>query len=356
MRKISKIFTVLLSALLALCCAFSAGAAVLIEAEDFQFELTEDNTYKITKYKLDDPTMVIPDSYGSRKIVSIVPYAFENDSVIEHIVFGSNFTSVGVCAFKGSTALRDVTLPETLTALNWSAFQNCTALTDVNILKSGVTSVPDHCFYGCTALKNVTIGSSITTLERYSFADCTSLEYVFIPDSVTSIDPTAFDNCPSLKIYCYPDSYALTYAEENGVPYELVDKADKTALNEAVASAVELLSDTFGYAPETLDNITALLASAQLLSDDKSASQESVDEAASALSQALTSAVRYQNGDVDLDGVISIKDASNIQLYLAKLTKLSDFQLSLGDYNCDGEFDLFDATYIQLVNAKLIKL
>ena len=42
-------------------------------------------------------------------------------------------------------------------------------------------------FYGCTALKSVTIPESVTVIGENAFADCTSLTSVIIPDGVTYI-------------------------------------------------------------------------------------------------------------------------------------------------------------------------
>ncbi len=59
-------------------------------------------------------------------------------------------------------------------------------------------------------------------------------------------------------------------------------------------------------------------------------------------------------GDVDGDGVVSILDATAIQLHLAQLTPLSDKQLALADTDHDGEVTVLDATQIQLSLANLI--
>ncbi len=52
-------------------------------------------------------------------------------------------------------------------------------------------------------------------------------------------------------------------------------------------------------------------------------------------------------GDVNLDGVVSVDDATLLQKYLAQLESLSENQLALSDLNCDGVIDVSDATEIQ---------
>ena len=59
-------------------------------------------------------------------------------------------------------------------------------------------------------------------------------------------------------------------------------------------------------------------------------------------------------GDVDVDGEVTISDATQIQMYLAELVELEDVQVLLSDYNLDGSVDISDATQIQLKLAELI--
>ena len=59
-------------------------------------------------------------------------------------------------------------------------------------------------------------------------------------------------------------------------------------------------------------------------------------------------------GDVDLDGVVSIMDATEIQLAVAKKKTLTQEQEKLADTDFDGEISIIDATAIQLFVAKKI--
>ena len=66
------------------------------------------------------------------------------------------------------------------------------------------------------------------------------------------------------------------------------------------------------------------------------------------------SIVGYEYGDVDLDGTISVDDATYLQMALAKLISIDANQKSLGDVNFDGEINIDDVTRIQLYIAKSI--
>lgn len=61
----------------------------------------------------------------------------------------------------------------------------------------------------------------------------------------------------------------------------------------------------------------------------------------------------FSNGDVDLDGKLSIRDATDIQKYLAKKLSFTKQEMRLADFNLDGEVNIGDATKIQKVIAKI---
>lgn len=62
----------------------------------------------------------------------------------------------------------------------------------------------------------------------------------------------------------------------------------------------------------------------------------------------------YILGDVDNDGVLSVMDATAIQMHLAQIIPLADEQISKGDADGDGVVSVMDATEIQLFKAQLI--
>lgn len=56
----------------------------------------------------------------------------------------------------------------------------------------------------------------------------------------------------------------------------------------------------------------------------------------------------YARGDVNLDRVVDINDATDIQLYLVNKKTLTEQQLKLADTGGDGDVNIRDVTYIQL--------
>lgn len=61
-----------------------------------------------------------------------------------------------------------------------------------------------------------------------------------------------------------------------------------------------------------------------------------------------------QLGDVNMDGTVSILDATEVQKGLAGLVSLNEYQSKLADVNKDGSVSIIDATQIQKYIAGII--
>ena len=62
----------------------------------------------------------------------------------------------------------------------------------------------------------------------------------------------------------------------------------------------------------------------------------------------------YQLGDANTDGTIDINDATYIQLYIACLNTLTEYQLELSDVNRDNNVNIMDVTLIQKYIVNMI--
>lgn len=58
-------------------------------------------------------------------------------------------------------------------------------------------------------------------------------------------------------------------------------------------------------------------------------------------------------GDSDLDGKMTVRDATNIQKFVARMVKFTDNSRFLADVNMDGAINIKDATAIQKYIAKI---
>lgn len=94
---------------------------------------------------------------------------------------------------------------------NSALFQNCRDIIEVKV-PSGLTSVPQSCFEGCSGLTAVTLGNP-RYVAAYAFRDCTSLVQVnfgqYSGNQTFTIYNAAFKNCSSLKTCIFPDTLSL---------------------------------------------------------------------------------------------------------------------------------------------------
>ena len=150
-------------------------------------------------------------------------------------------TSIGEEAFFGCSSLTNVTMSDSVTTIGESAFAYCSSLTSV-IIGKGVTNIGDHSFKACRSLTNIEIPNSVTSIGKYAFYDCTSLISIEIPNNVTGIGDYAFYNCTALTCVNYTgtidqwvqiefsryDSNPLYYAKNLYINNELVTEAKIT--------------------------------------------------------------------------------------------------------------------------------
>ena len=103
----------------------------------------------------------------------------------------SGVKSIGNNAFAGCTGLTAVKIPSGVTNIGESAFSGCTNLVSATI-PYGVTDIGDGAFSECGGLTSVTIPSSVKSIGGNAFGWCTNLASATLPSGVTSLAPQAF--------------------------------------------------------------------------------------------------------------------------------------------------------------------
>ena len=86
------------------------------------------------------------------------------------------------------------------------------------VIESGVTTIGDWAFSGCSSLSSITIPESVTAIGNSAFSGCSSLTGITIPASVTTIGNSAFWFCDSLKDVYITDLAAWCRIDFRGTP------------------------------------------------------------------------------------------------------------------------------------------
>ena len=175
------------------------------DAESATASLTSGTCGKNLKWELNNGTLTIS---GKGEMQSYMDYGYSApwfSSNIRKVVITSGVISIGDYAFKGCSSLTSITIPGSVTSIGGDAFLRGSSLTSITIPGS-VTSIGYSAFKGCSSLTSITIPSSVTNIKDSTFKGCSRLTSITIPSSVTSIGSAAFEGCSRLTSITIPSS------------------------------------------------------------------------------------------------------------------------------------------------------
>lgn len=351
MKSLKNILSLSLAVLISAAAAVPAFADTYFEADHFEFMRNDDLSITISGYDDSSENMVIPSLLVNHEVVAIDSTAFYGDTVIKSAELPDTITSIGDSAFYKASNLTTVNIPVNCSDVGDCVFRNCTSLESVTI-ESNLTEISLQLFQDCSALPEITLPETVEKINTYAFAGCSSLERIYIPAATQTISLSAFKDVPNVTIYGYRNTYANTYADEKGIPFIALDDIDNSALADALTKANAILNDKNSpYTAESIENLRSVVASALEVYNSKFSVQEEIDKAASDVQTAISALVIDLSdciyGDVDLDGIVTVDDVTEIQCYLANYFDFNAKQSTASDVNLDGVTDITDATLIQ---------
>ncbi len=222
------------------------------------------------------------------------------DTLLDYTV-----TAIGASAFTDDSDLTTITFPDTVVSIGAFAFSGCSSLNDITFSSDSLYEIVMGAFQNCDSFVNVDLSNTtITKVSDQLFAMCDNLESVTLPDTVENIGSFSFYDCPKLTKVVIPAS---------------VTSIKSNAFNGSSNVTIYCYENSYAHTYAV----------------DKNIPFELILEPT------------YDLGDVDLSGVIDIKDSTSIQKHLAEIEMLDDTQLSVADFNQDGGINIIDATAIQ---------
>ncbi|MCC5849571.1 MAG: leucine-rich repeat domain-containing protein [Verrucomicrobia bacterium] len=216
-------------------------------ADDFRFEISEEQTLTITGYRGPGGEVVIPSEIEGKPVTAVGHRAFmdhvqgNHDRMITSIRFPETVTSVGREAFRENRQLTDVFIPASLTEITRPAFSRCPRLMNFHIhednpayrsvdgvfftrdmeeirhypqgregdyvIPQGVIRIRDEAFRWATGLTEITIPDSVTWIGKQAFRGCEGLTEITLPKHLETLARQGrhFMDCVNLKKIVIPD-------------------------------------------------------------------------------------------------------------------------------------------------------
>jgi len=131
----------------------------------------------------------------------------------------TNYGSGGAPWYNWRSSITSVVVESGVTSIGDYAFQGCTNLTEVTI---SVTSVGQSAFSDCTGLTDVTIGNIVTTIGDYAFQGCTNISTII---SHRAAPPTVYAN----TLTSIPSSCCLYVPSGSVASYQLIQHWNRFA-------------------------------------------------------------------------------------------------------------------------------
>lgn len=164
--------------------------------------------------------ITIPEEVNGYTVTSIGKYAFRNCSGLTKISIPESITVIDNSAFQNCSGISEFTIPESVERIGSRAFMRCTGIDELVIpenveyigelafCEDNITDfcIPDNvleigrkCFDECVLLSSLYIGTGLKTIPDYAFSGCTALEYIVIPDNITTMEEYILSDCKNLK-------------------------------------------------------------------------------------------------------------------------------------------------------------
>lgn len=376
-----------------LCLVLTAGAVLSVTAletdnrklynnNEYIYEISEDNTVAICYYLGNGGKVTVPAYIDGQPVKTIGEYAFYGTDITD-LVVSEGVECIEDEAFFYCTSLMTAQLPDSLESVGAGVFRDCMNLEIVNFAGDN-SALGNYMFYGCTRLKEVELPRNIKTIPKGAFSYCKDLESIYLPEGLQVISDYGFYHSGLVGVALYYDvneigKLAFAYCTELQEVYVFGDrKIENVAYDAFCGAGTSVGGSDYNEGtlptpdepnrPPSVDNTDSpdwteppyvsgdeddgyYMGTTQEMAEYESGeiirTNNFVREDKKELLK-LAWNVRMV-GDSNRDNKVNIKDATNIQCYLAKLIdeNTEDFDYKNSDVDMDGQVTVRDATAIQ---------
>ncbi len=105
-------------------------------------------------------------------------------------------------------------------------------------IPSGVTSIGEGVFYGCSGLTSLTIPSSVTSIGDWAFAGCSGLTSIYVyPENLPELGTDIFNECDAKNctVYVPKGTYDAYKSSEFGY-FEKIVEFDASGIDKVTTS------------------------------------------------------------------------------------------------------------------------
>ena len=147
------------------------------------------------------------------KVTTISTWFKSNADItsFDELKYFTGVTALENSAFYGCSALKSITLPSSISSISYYAFKSCTVLEEVkNFENTSIEILQDEIFRG-TSLKSIVLPRTVTLINNNAFYGCSSLREIAFPESLTKINNNAFYGCSSLREVVLKEGFTAFY-------------------------------------------------------------------------------------------------------------------------------------------------
>lgn len=291
----------------------------------------------LTGYIGNDNDMAIPNELFGNPIVGFSQYfsdGFQNRENITSLSVPGTIKTVPYGIFSDMPSLKSLKINEGVKTIENSAFEGCFELSKI-LLPDSLTSIMSSAFNDCISLSEIEFGNNLEYIGDNCFADCISIVDPVLPNSLREIGENAFSHCSFKSVTLGKNietigQNAFASTGQSELDYKTVYIPD-FVVNGYSKTAADAYANASG------------LKFVDISTNEPVATGELFDYTV------------FIKGDVNLDGVVNILDATEINKWLTKQAEL-DAVARCNAIVCDAysEITVQNATDIQKYVVGLI--